>query len=36
MEWYDDVAAEDFDWDDYLGGCSVSIYEITHEEYLNY
>lgn len=36
MEWYDDVAAEDYDWDDYLGNCSVSIYEITREEYLNY
>ena len=38
LEWYDDVAEEhyDGDWDDYLGSCSVSIYEITHEEYLNY
>ena len=36
MEWYDDEAKEEYDWDDYLGSCNVSIYEITHEEYLNY
>ena len=34
MEWYDDEAAEEYDWDDYLGGCDVSIYEITYGEYL--
>lgn len=32
-EWYDDEAAEEYDWDDYLADCYCDIEEITYEEY---
>lgn len=33
-EWYDDEAAEEYEWDDYLADCYCDIEEITLEEYL--
>ena len=33
-EWYDDEAAQEYDWDDYLADCYCDIVEIDLEDYL--